>query len=134
MNAETDVEPLTANANDSQLIEARLQSNADAANIVGLPGHYVGAPNSNRTYSNLETQGLEYLRWTLLPITSRIEAAFSDYLPTGQTAKFEYDGLLRADTLTRYQAHQIALSNGFLTVNEVRALENRPTITEEPTP
>lgn len=131
MNAETEVEPLTANANDSQLIEARLQSNADAANIVGLPGHYVGAPNSNRTYSNLETQGLEYLRWTLLPITSRIEAAFTDYLPAGQTAKFEYDGILRADTLTRYQAHQIALSNGFLTIDEVRALENRPTITQE---
>jgi HK97 family phage portal protein len=129
MNAETDVEPLTANANDSQLIEARLQAQGDAANIVGLPGHYVGAPNSNRTYSNLETQGLEYLRWTLLPITTRIEAAFTDYLPRGTVAKFEYDGILRADTLTRYQAHQIALSNGFLTLDEVRALENRPPLT-----
>ncbi|CAB4142600.1 COG4695 Phage-related protein [uncultured Caudovirales phage] len=133
MNAETDVEPLTANANDSQLIEARTQAQADAANIVGLPGHYVGAPNSNRTYSNLETQGLEYLRWTLLPITTRIEAAFTDYLPRGTVAKFEYDGILRADTLTRYQAHQIALSNGFLTLDEVRALENRPPLTQEAT-
>lgn len=129
MNAETDVEPLTANANDAQLIEARTQAQADAANIVGLPGHYVQAPNSNRTYSNLETQGLEYLRWTLLPITTRIEATFTDYLPRGTSAKFEYDGLLRADTLTRYQAHQIALSNGFLTLDEVRALENRPPLT-----
>ena len=133
MNAETDVEPLTANANDSQLIEARTQAQADAANIVGIPGHSVGAPNSNRTYSNLETQGLEYLRWTLLPITSRIEAAFSDYLPRGTVAKFEYDGILRADTLTRYQAHQIALSNGFLSIDEVRALENRPPLTQEAT-
>lgn len=131
MNAETDIEPLTANANDAQLIEARTQAQGDAANIVGIPGHYVGAPNSNRTYSNLETQGLEYLRWTLLPITSRIEAVFTDYLPRGQVAKFEYDGLLRADTLTRYQAHQIALSNGFLTLDEVRALENRPSLTQE---
>ena len=133
MNAETDVEPLTANANDSQLIEARTQAQMDAANIVGLPGHYVGAPNSNRTYSNLETQGLEYLRWTLLPITTRIEATFTDYLPRGQVAKFEYDGILRADTLTRYQAHQIALSNGFLTLDEVRAFENRPPLDQEAT-
>ena len=38
------------------------------------------------------------------------------------------DGLLRADTLTRYQAHQIALNAGFLTTAEVREIENRPTI------
>lgn len=131
LNDSTDVMPLTANANDSQLIEARTQAQADAANIVGIPGHYVNAPNSNRTYSNLETQGLEYLRWTLLPITTRIEAMFTDYLPRGTVAKFEYDGILRADTLTRYQAHQIALSNGFLTLDEVRALENRPPLTQE---
>lgn len=131
LNDATDVEPLTANASDAQLIEARTQAQGDAANIVGLPGHYVGAPNSNRTYSNLETQGLEYLRWTLLPITTRIEAVFTDYLPRGQVAKFEYDGILRADTLTRYQAHQIALSNGFLTLDEVRALENRPPLDQE---
>ena len=131
LNDATDVEPLTANASDAQLIEARTQAQADAANIVGLPGHYVGAPNSNRTYSNLETQGLEYLRWTLLPLTTRIEAVFTDYLPRGQVAKFEYDGILRADTLTRYQAHQIALSNGFLTLDEVRALENRPPLDQE---
>lgn len=131
LNDSTDIEALTANASDSQLIEARGQAQNDAANIVGLPGHYVGAPNSSRTYTNLETQGLEYLRWTLLPITTRIEATFSDYLPRGQVAKFTYDGLLRADTLTRYQAHQIAISNGFLTLDEVRALENRPPLDQE---
>lgn len=126
LNASTSLQPLTGNAADSQLVEARGQAQTDAANIIGLPGHYVGAPNSSRTYSNLEAQSLEYLRWTLSPITRRIEAALSDYLPRGQTAKFAYDTLLRADTLTRYQAHQIALSNGFLTLDEVRGLENRP--------
>ncbi|MCG3770628.1 MAG: hypothetical protein JW384_01778 [Nitrosomonadaceae bacterium] len=43
----------------------------------------------------------------------------------GQVAKFNFDSLLRTDTLSRYQAHQIAISNGFLTVDEVREMEKR---------
>lgn len=126
LNASTDIEPLTANANDSQLIEARNQAVADSANIVGLPGNMIGAPNTSRTYSNVEAQGLEYLRTSIAPLTHRIESAFTDYLPRGQEAKFNYDSLLRADTYTRYQAHKLALDAGFLTIDEIRELEDLP--------
>lgn len=128
MNASTDIKELTANANDSQLIEARQQSLSDASNIVGVPGTYVNAPNTTRTYSNVESQALELLRTSIMPFTSRIEAALSDLLPRGQEAKFSYDSLLRADTLSRYQAYQMGLSAGFLTIDEVRELEDRPPI------
>jgi HK97 family phage portal protein len=128
LNATTDVEPLSANANDSQLVEARNQAVSDAANIVGVPGNFIGAPNTSRTYSNIEAQGLEFLRTSIAPLTHRIEAAFTDYLPRGQFAKFNYDSLLRADTLTRYQAHKLALDAGFLTVDEIRLLEDLPPI------
>ena len=126
LNASTDIEPLTANANDSQLVEARNQAVSDSANIVGVPGNMVGAPNTSRTYSNVEAQGLEYLRTSIAPLTTRIEASFTDYLPRGQVAKFNYDSLLRADTYTRYQAHKLALDAGFLTVDEIRELEDLP--------
>jgi HK97 family phage portal protein len=128
LNATTDVEPLSANANDSQLVEARNQAVSDAANIVGVPGNFIGAPNTSRTYSNIEAQGLEFLRTSIAPLTHRIEAAFTDYLPRGQVAKFNYDSLLRADTYTRYQAHKLALDAGFLTVDEIRELEDLPPI------
>jgi HK97 family phage portal protein len=128
LNASTDIEPLTANANDSQLVEARNQAVSDSANIVGVPGNMVGAPNTSRTYSNVEAQGLEYLRTSIAPLTTRIEATFTDYLPRGQMAKFNYDSLLRADTYTRYQAHKLALEAGFLTVDEIRELEDLPPI------
>lgn len=126
LNASTDIEPLTANANDSQLVEARNQAVSDSANIVGVPGNMVGAPNTSRTYTNVEAQGLEYLRTSIAPLTTRIEASFTDYLPRGQVAKFNYDSLLRADTYTRYQAHKLALDAGFLTVDEIRELEDLP--------
>ena len=132
MNASTTVEPLTANASDSQLVEARNQAISDSANIVGVPGNFIGAPNTSRTYTNTELQGLEYIRTSLAPLTARIEATFTDYIPRGQYAMFNFDSLLRADTLTRYQAHKVALDSGFLTVDEVRELENRPPLGTPP--
>jgi len=128
LNSSTEVEPLTANANDSQLVEARNQAVSDSANIVGIPGNAIGAPNTSRTYSNVEAQALEFLRTSIAPLTHRIEAVFSQYLPRGQEAKFNYDSLLRADTFTRYQAHKLALESGFLTIDEIRELENLPPI------
>ena len=126
LNSSTNIQELTANANDAQLVEARNQSILDSANIVGVPGAAVGAPNQTRTYTNTELQAIEYIKTSLRPLTTRIEQAMTDLIPRGQYAKFTFESLLRADTLTRYQAHQIALSAGFLTVDEVRHIENLP--------
>jgi len=118
------VEPLTDNAGDSQLVESRQFDLTEIANILGIPGYYIGAPNSSRTYSNVAEEQLQLLRHSLMPWIIRFEQAFSDLLPRGQVAKFNLDAFLRADTLTRYQAHEIGLRAGFLTVDDVRKLED----------
>jgi HK97 family phage portal protein len=128
LNASTSIQELTANANDAQLVEARNQSILDSANIVGVPGAAVGAPNQTRTYTNTELQAIEYIKTSLRPLTTRIEQAMTDLIPRGQYARFTFESMLRADTLTRYQAHKIALDAGFLTVDEVRHIENLPTL------
>ncbi len=64
------------------------------------------------------------IKWSIQPIAERIEAAFSDLLVRGQTAGFKYDSLLKTDTASRYNAYATALSNGFLSVDEVRNYEN----------
>ena len=64
------------------------------------------------------------IKWSIQPIAERIEAAFSDLLVRGQTAGFKYDSLLKTDTASRYNAYATALSNGFLSVDEVRSYEN----------
>lgn len=127
-------EQLSDNAKDSQLVESRTFSLTEIANMLGLPGSYLGAPNSSRTYANIEQENQSLLRWSLTPWLSRIEARLTDYLPRGQYAKFNVDALLRSDTLTRYQAHKIALESGFLTIDEVRTdFENRPPMGEPET-
>jgi HK97 family phage portal protein len=133
LNSTTKFQQLSDNAKDSQLVESREFSLTEIANMLGLPGYYLGAPNSSRTYSNVEQEQLQFLRG-ITPLLTRIEMAFTDLLPRGQYAKFNTDALLRSDTLTRYQAHKIALESGFLTVDEVRAdFENRPPIGEPET-
>ena len=125
LNSSTEFQVLSDNAQEAQLIEAQQQALVEASNILGLPAYYLGAPNSSRTYSNVEQENLQLIRWSIQPIAQRIEEALSDLLVRGQVAKFNFDSLLRTDTLSRYQAHEIAISNGFLTVDEVREMEKR---------
>lgn len=124
MNSSTDFEVLSSNAAESQLVEAQTAGLTEAANILGLPPYFLGSPNSSRTYSNVEQENLQLIKWSIQPIAERIEAAFSDLLVRGQVAKFKYESLLKTDTLSRYQAYQTALSSGFLSVDEIREYEN----------
>lgn len=126
LNSTTEFVPITDNAQQAQLIESRTFTLTEIANAIGVPGSYLGAPNSSRTYANVESENIQFVRWSLTPWLCRIEEAMSDLLPRGQYAQFNIDSLLRADTLTRYQAHAIALNAGFLSADEVRDIENRP--------
>jgi phage portal protein BeeE len=68
--------------------------------------------------------GQHFLTYTLLPWITRIEEQFSALLPRPQRVSFDTEALLRADTLTRFRAHQIAISTGIRTPNEAREMEN----------
>lgn len=127
-------QPISFTPEDSQFLQSRQFSLAEVALMFGVPGHFVGAPGSSMTYSNVEQESLNFVQWALAPWLMRIEQAFSTLLPRGTDAKFNIDALLRTDTLARYQAHAIALSNGFLTLDEVRELEGREPLPEEPKP
>lgn len=126
LNATTDFTPITDNAQQAQLIESRTFSLTEVANALGIPAYYLGAPNTSRTYSNVESENMQLIRWSLTPWLTRVEQAMSDLLPRGQYAKFNLDSLLRGDTNSRYQAHKIGIEAGFLTVDEVRQIEDKP--------
>lgn len=124
LNESTKFEAISDNADEAQLVESRTFSLTEIANMLGLPAYYLGAPNTSRTYSNIENEQQQLLRFSLAPWMIRFEQAFSDLLPRGQVAKFNVDAFLRTDTLTRYQAHKIGIDAGFLTAEEARALED----------
>lgn len=112
---------------DSMFIEAQEWSRSTIASLFGIPANYLLAnqgAGSSLTYTNLESEALAFIRGTLQVYTSEIEAAFSSLLPRGVDARFNFDSILRTDTLSRYQAHEIAIRTGFKTIDEVRLEEN----------
>lgn len=119
-------QPITATPEDQQLLEARRFSLMEIALMLGIPPRWLGADSTAFTYANLEAENAQLVQFGLRPWTSRIEAALTNLLPRPQFVKANFDALLRSDTKTRYDAHAVGLSAGFLTVDEVRELEDRP--------
>lgn len=114
-------------ANESQFLETHVAVVNDVARAFGIPAEMIGGggQGSSLTYSNREQSAIDFLTFSVNPWLVRIERSISARLPDGQFVKFNPDALLRTDTKTRYEAHQTALEGHFLTIDEVRALEDR---------
>ena len=116
---------LSFSASDLELVESRRFSAQQICTIFGVPSWIVGVGSTDsRTYSNVQDDNRSFVSWTLRPWLTRVEQSLSTLLPRGQEAKFNLDALLRADTLARYSAHSAGLAGGWLSVAEIRALED----------
>jgi HK97 family phage portal protein len=122
-----DYQQLGMKISDLQLVETMHYGVEAIARIYGVPLHLLQYPGGNTSYSSVEVISIEWLRLGLGPLISRLEAAFQRLVPGSQQTflKFTLEGLLRPTTQERYNAYATALNNGFLSVNEVRALEDR---------
>jgi HK97 family phage portal protein len=128
-------DPIVLSPRDAQFIESRNFDTLEIARLFGIPATLMltSTEGSSMTYSNVEQDWLGFVRFTLTKYLRKIEEALTTFTPRGQTVRFQISALLRSDTLTRYQAHQIALNAGFMTLNEVRAIESLPPLeTQEP--
>lgn len=126
--------PISWNPEELQLIEARKFSLHEWALIFGVPFSLMGVEVGSMTYSNLEADALNLLRTTMLGHLARFEQTLSSAFPRGTTVKANLNAVLRGDTKSRYDAHAIGLAAGFLTVDEVRALEDLPPLPSKPEP
>lgn len=134
LNATTHFQPLSWNPEQMQLVEARRFTLTELELIFGLPVGWLGGMNSARQYSNIEQDAVNLLKFSMSEHLARFEQTLSAIYPRGTTVKAQLDAILRADTLTRYQAYRIALDPAapWLTVDEVREQEDRPPMPEPP--
>lgn len=118
--------PLTLTAADVQLIESRKWNATAIATLFGLPPYMLGGDmGSSLTYSTVEGENARLWTDALQPMAVRLERGIGGaWTPHGQRIRFVPDAILRSQTLDRYNAHKIGLEAGFVTVDEVRALEN----------
>lgn len=120
---------------DLEMLESRKWNAVQVCQMFGVQPVLAGVPSGeSKTYQNVQQDTALFVKFTLRGWLSRIEASFSQMLPRGNEARFNLDALLRADTLERYQAHQIGLDAGFLTQDEVREIENLPPLEQPPAP
>ena len=115
-----------------QLLDVRKVNVISVARIFGIPARLMltSGDGDSKTYANMEQESILFVRHTLMPYMREIEAALSELLP--DDVRFNVDGFLRPDTTTRYAAHKVAIEAGFLTIDEVRAIEGlNPLPTEE---
>jgi HK97 family phage portal protein len=128
-------EQLTISPEDAQMLESRGFSVEEICRFFGVPPHMVGHTDKATSWgSGLEQQTLGFQKFTLRRRLKRIEQALEKQLLTpldraaGLTIEFNLEGLLRADSAARASFYQSGLMNGWMTINEVRALENLPAV------
>jgi len=128
LGAGTEYKQITVDPTDSQFLETQRWSSEQVCRFFGVDPTMIGVAASGQsvTYANREQKMQDFLSLTISPWLARIEEWLNGFTPNGTTIKFRPAGLLRADTKARYEVYEIALTNGFMTVDEVRALEDLP--------
>jgi HK97 family phage portal protein len=116
------------NPEESMLVESRNQAVADVARAFHIPPHLLGLPGTN-TYASVEANNLAWVTHGLRPIVEKLEGAFTQLLPRTPGAenafiKFNLNALLRADSQARAQYYSTGIQAGYMSVNDVRRLED----------
>ena len=110
-----------SDAAGNELIAARDQIVHEIARVFRIPAHLLLSKDGSNVYSNIESNGLAFIRHTLLPWIRRIEDGLTTLLPGKQFVKLDTDEYARGDQLSRVRSFQVAVSSGIMTPNEARS-------------
>ena len=127
--------PIGIAPNEAQFLETRKFQINEIARIFRVPPHMVGDLEKS-SFSNIEQQSLEFVKYTLDPWVIRWEQSIHRALLAKNEkdtmfVKFNVDGLLRGDYASRMNGYAVGIQNGFMSPNDVRELENMDRIPEE---
>ena len=120
--------PISISPNEAQFLETRKFQINEIARIFRVPPHMVGDLEKS-SFSNIEQQSLEFVKYTLDPWVIRWEqslarALFSPDEKHTYFFKFNVEGLLRGDYQSRMTGYATARQNGWMSANDIRELED----------
>lgn len=127
--------PISISPEQAQFLETRKYQVNEIARIFRVPPHLIGDLDKS-SFSNIEQQSLEFVKYTLDPWVSRWEQAMKRSLLSAEekqeySIKFNVDGLLRGDYESRMNGYASGRQNGWLSANDIRRLENLDPIPAE---
>jgi HK97 family phage portal protein len=124
LNATTEFVPLAWNPEQAQLIEARKFSLTELENVFGLPIGWLGGATSSRTYSNIEQDAINLIKFSMSDHYTAWKEALTQCFPRGMFVEPDLDALLASDTLNRYTAYGLATGGKpWMLPSEVRGRE-----------
>lgn len=110
--------------NDSaQFLESRRFAVEEIARAFNIPLHLLGVPDT-ASYASVEQNAIQFVTHTLRPYVEKLEWAYTRLLPSPAYIKFNVNGLMRGDFQTRIQAYSVASQAGFMSVNDIRRMED----------
>ena len=127
--------PISISPEAAQFLETRKFQINEIARIFRVPPHMVGDLEKS-SFSNIEQQSLEFVKYTLDPWVVRWEQSiqrtlFTDEEKKAYFVKFNVEGLLRGDYQSRMTGYATARQNGWMSANDIRELENLDRIPAE---
>ena len=127
--------PISIAPEQAQFLETRKFQINEIARIFRVPPHMVGDLEKS-SFSNIEQQSLEFVKYTLDPWVVRWEQSIQRTLlsrdeKTTYFVKFNLEGLLRGDYQSRMNGYATARQNGWMSANDIRELENLDRIPAE---
>jgi HK97 family phage portal protein len=127
--------PIGISPEQAQFLETRKFQINEIARIFRVPPHML-ADLEKSSFSNIEQQSLEFVKYTLDPWVVRWEQSMcrillSESEKPAYFIKFNVDGLLRGDYASRMSGYAIARQNGWMSANDIRELENLDRISPE---
>lgn len=125
-------DPVKVSLVDIELINAMKLSAVDIARIYKVPAHMINLLDA-ATYNNVEQLQIQFVIYSLMPWVRRHEQAMMrDFLTPDDRGdyyiEFNVGGLLRGDQTSRYQAYALGRQWGWLSINDIRRLENLPPV------
>ncbi|MCK9482720.1 MAG: phage portal protein [Bacteroidia bacterium] len=127
--------PISISPEQAQFLETRKFQINEIARIFRIPPHMIGDLEKS-SFSNIEQQSLEFVKYTLDPWVIRWEqslsrALFSEKEKKNLFFKFNVEGLLRGDYQSRMNGYATARQNGWMSANDIRQLEDLDRIGKE---
>ena len=127
--------PISISPEQAQFLETRKFQINEIARIFRIPPHMVGDLEKS-SFSNIEQQSLEFVKYTLDPWVIRWEQSIQRALLRPEEkkryfAKFNVEGLLRGAYQSRMNGYAVARQNGWMSANDIRELENLDRIPAE---
>lgn len=116
-----------------QMTEMRKDAILEIARAAGLDGERFSVSTTSRTYFNAWDRKQDFIQFVDGPYLKALRGRLSmpDVTPRGYVVRHKLDDFYQADTLARFQAYEVGLRTGAMTIEEIRVAEKKPALTPE---